>query len=495
MQSNRKLLLTVLILTLLAVTAAPASNWTLPELVNDTAHDDLLQGYGTTPILQGPDGDLHVAYHADLVPGDSSNREVFYVRHDGSWSEPERLSFGDGVSHCPAMSIDDAGNIYVFWYDTRNSVYYDLYWNRFDAAAGEWVGEEALMVDSGVHYVHPVTLVDQQNNVHLFWTDNHLGPYFEIYHNTFQNGTWGTIEAITDAGIGVRSHIRATLDDSGGIHLAWSDNLDYTTLPWMVYYRHLSPTGQWGQPVELGIGQAADIEIGEGYLYLASNAPYSLPDGFYQVFYSVKDLDAADDDWIFTIRPVYPDADYKNTKPILEAGYDGVRLLWRRHLNGDYTIMEAKIGPQGFSNPRELSQDPGFYGAPKMTVGDDGTYHLVYSYSPDGAGNYDLYYMKDENPVSAQLPEQGAAVHALEGLYPSPVNGVATVGLNLPANGSVELAVYDLAGRRVSTVHSGSLSAGRHELSLDAAGLTSGVYLLNLRTDTGNETTRFVVER
>ncbi len=484
----------VLALTLLLVSAA-AGTWSSPALVNDTAHDDLLEGYGTTPILQGPDGDLHVVYHADLVPGESTNREVYYVRHDESWSEPERLSFGEGVSHCPAMSIDDDGNIYVFWYDTRNSVYYDLYWNRFDAAAGEWVGEDALLTSTTLHYVHPTTLVDNQNTVHLLWSEVQPGLHYEIFHNTYKNGSWGIAEQITDAGTGWRTHIRALLDDDGGIHIAWSDIVNPQSDPWMVYYRHLSPTGQWGQPVELGIGQAADIEIGEGYLYLASNAPYSLPNGFYQVYYSVKDLDAADDDWILKIRPVYPDADYKNTKPILEAGYDGVRLLWRRHLNGDYTIMEAKIGPHGFSNPRELSQDPGYYGAPRMTVGDDDTYHLVYSYSPDGAGNYDLYYMKDENPVGTRPPEQGAATRALEGLYPSPVNGVATVGLNLPANGSVELAVYDLAGRRVSTVHSGSLSAGRHELSLDAAGLTSGVYLLNLRTDTGNETTRFVVER
>jgi len=83
----------------------------------------------------------------------------------------------------------------------------------------------------------------------------------------------------------------------------------------------------------------------------------------------------------------------------------------------------------------------------------------------------------------------------LEQSHPNPSTGSAVIAFSLPAEGPVELAVYDLAGRRVTTLVSGELAAGRHEVILDATTLTTGVYLYRLTAEEGTLTRRMVVSR
>ena len=59
----------------------------------------------------------------------------------------------------------------------------------------------------------------------------------------------------------------------------------------------------------------------------------------------------------------------------------------------------------------------------------------------------------------------------------------------------VELDLYDLAGRRVETIHQGSLSEGRHGISYDTVGITGGLYLLHLDTNEATETIRLAIVR
>ncbi|MBD3371872.1 MAG: T9SS type A sorting domain-containing protein, partial [Candidatus Coatesbacteria bacterium] len=66
---------------------------------------------------------------------------------------------------------------------------------------------------------------------------------------------------------------------------------------------------------------------------------------------------------------------------------------------------------------------------------------------------------------------------------------------NLPNATEIELAVYDLAGRRVALLADGPLSAGRHELVWKADGAPAGVYLVRLNTPGASLTRRVVLER
>ena len=93
------------------------------------------------------------------------------------------------------------------------------------------------------------------------------------------------------------------------------------------------------------------------------------------------------------------------------------------------------------------------------------------------------------NGVSTQGVEDklvGSAVSwQLDAAYPNPFNAATTIGFTAPLAGLVELAVYDLAGRRVTTLVSGIYAPGSYRVMWDGTGdsgrgLGSGVYIVQL---------------
>ena len=64
-------------------------------------------------------------------------------------------------------------------------------------------------------------------------------------------------------------------------------------------------------------------------------------------------------------------------------------------------------------------------------------------------------------------------------ISPNPCPGASTLGFTLPEAGSVNISIYDLTGRRVQQVTSGSLSQGQHSIPV-STGLPSGLYIVSM---------------
>jgi len=79
---------------------------------------------------------------------------------------------------------------------------------------------------------------------------------------------------------------------------------------------------------------------------------------------------------------------------------------------------------------------------------------------------------------SAEVPLEFGIVSA----YPNPFNSQMRVSYSLLESGIVDLAVYDVSGRRVSELSSGRQSAGIHTVLFDGTGMPSGVYMLRLQS-------------
>lgn len=73
--------------------------------------------------------------------------------------------------------------------------------------------------------------------------------------------------------------------------------------------------------------------------------------------------------------------------------------------------------------------------------------------------------------------------YALHGNYPNPFNPSTTISYALPEAAEVTLRIFDVNGRTVATLVDGWRNAGSHDVTFDAAHLSSGVYVYQLQTD------------
>ncbi|MEM7296857.1 MAG: LamG-like jellyroll fold domain-containing protein [Bacteroidota bacterium] len=103
------------------------------------------------------------------------------------------------------------------------------------------------------------------------------------------------------------------------------------------------------------------------------------------------------------------------------------------------------------------------------------------SYSFNHQGDHQFSIHLTENRQVLPTPTR----MILSDPYPNPVLGESNISLSLPLAGDVELALYDLQGKRVITVTNGTLQAGVHQFKLDEQALLDlddGVYFYRLET-------------
>ncbi len=67
--------------------------------------------------------------------------------------------------------------------------------------------------------------------------------------------------------------------------------------------------------------------------------------------------------------------------------------------------------------------------------------------------------------------------------FPNPFNQSATIKFNLPVRGDYHLEVFDLTGRSVAMLQSGSMDTGEHSFEWRAP--TAGIFWIRLSSDKG----------
>jgi hypothetical protein len=104
-----------------------------------------------------------------------------------------------------------------------------------------------------------------------------------------------------------------------------------------------------------------------------------------------------------------------------------------------------------------------------------------------------LDYVDRLNSVTIRDPFELPPAVILDQNYPNPFHATTTIPFALPTQMDVRLSVFNVMGKEVAVLKSGSTKAGSHEASVDAAGLPSGVYLYRLQTGNYVQTRRMAV--
>jgi len=77
--------------------------------------------------------------------------------------------------------------------------------------------------------------------------------------------------------------------------------------------------------------------------------------------------------------------------------------------------------------------------------------------------------------------------------YPNPFNPTTTLVFSLPVSGLTKIAVYDLAGRMVRELASGSFEAGEYRVPFDASALPTGIYVARLESGSAALTAKLLL--
>jgi|GEM_PF-1100888 len=123
----------------------------------------------------------------------------------------------------------------------------------------------------------------------------------------------------------------------------------------------------------------------------------------------------------------------------------------------------------------------GYMGIYPSMIWDQDSFPFSKSATDNGGSPVEGWYnwgeaFPGESVIAMNLPSS----YTLSDAYPNPFNPTATIGYTLPQRSLVELTVFDVTGRQVTTLVKGWMDAGTHQATFYADGLASGVYFYRL---------------
>jgi len=130
-----------------------------------------------------------------------------------------------------------------------------------------------------------------------------------------------------------------------------------------------------------------------------------------------------------------------------------------------------------------------------LYTGDFVSYVNIYLF-PDSTGPPDQWPMMSHDNLQTKnynFVDNVTAIHegkeplpktyVLMQNYPNPFNSSTIIQFSLPKEEEIELAVYDILGRKVAELASGRFPAGSHKAKWDSADCASGMYFYTMQTE------------
>lgn len=117
---------------------------------------------------------------------------------------------------------------------------------------------------------------------------------------------------------------------------------------------------------------------------------------------------------------------------------------------------------------------------------------IMFRFTSNGGNNI---YLDDIN-LGGTNGIDDALVNTINfNVFPNPVENNSLISFNIPSKQKVELKIFDMLGREVSSLFNGNLSAGDHQYSIsENTNLSGGVYFVGLFVDRQRFTKKLIVK-
>lgn len=96
-------------------------------------------------------------------------------------------------------------------------------------------------------------------------------------------------------------------------------------------------------------------------------------------------------------------------------------------------------------------------------------------------------------PLKELMAEKNESAFDLQ-VYPNPMDEIAFVAFSVTEKCYLKIELMDLQGRKIQAIAEGNFEAGDHQLHLLAEDLPAGIYLLQVKTNSGIATQKIIVQ-
>jgi len=214
---------------------------------------------------------------------------------------------------------------------------------------------------------------------------------------------------------------------------------------------------------------------------------------------------------VYGFDPLYEDPHRNNytllaASPAYGAAHDGSALgdlKWATNTSTRFSFILTIVG-NGTVTADPLQVAPSYEAGTSVSltaVPDSGWEFVEWSGDLTGANNPASITVDAAKTITATF-QQSTGVgdkaelqieYRLDQNYPNPFNPSTTIAFSLKQNGMTTLEVYNVIGQKVKTVLNQNLKAGSHQVILDAADLSSGIYFYQISSGNFKAVRKFVV--
>lgn len=416
---------------------------------------------------------VHVVWYDDR----DGNNEIYYKRStDGglSWGTDTRLTNAAGDSWRPSVALSGSA-VHIVWTDVRfGGGLGTVYYKRSTDAGLTWQADTALTNSRDALY--PSVAVSG-SLVHVVWRDFRDGNWRIYYKRSVDGGvSWSPDTRLTN---GTVSSLDASVAVSDSlVHVVWQDLRDGN---WEIYYKRSTDRGEnWGTDRRLTTHSAVSDQPSVAVSGLVLHVMWRDDRDGNTEIYSKRSADGGLN-WGADTRLTNNTA--VSQYPSVATSDSIVHVVWkddRDGPNGEIYYKRATNAGLNWETDTRLTNNIGGSELPSVAVAGP-VVHVVWR--DDRDGNWEVYYKRNPTgnvtgveTISSEIP----GVFNLYQNYPNPFNPATTIEYELPSSAHVQLRVYDILGREVTTLVNEVQRAGYHAVVFDASGLASGLYFYRL---------------
>jgi len=467
---------------------------------------------------------------------------------NAQWQPDARLSndINDSyTSYNNALCVASSGNIvHVVWFDNYSG---GVYYKRSNDAGISW-GAAIRLNDfhSNTFYYYPSISVSG-SDVHVIYVRNHNAYDIVSYKRSTDGGvTWGSEIQVTST---TNSSQFPSISVSGlEVHAVWQF---WTSPARQIQYVHSTDRGaSWGALTQLtnspgnlsfpsvsvsgltvhiiwysydnGIYYKRSTDGGTSWLAetrLSSNQAISKSPSVtlsgslvYVVWQDYRDLNCeiyykrstdAGSGWGADSR--LTNAPDSSVYPSVTASGQIVHVVWQDNRVGNWEIYYKRStdGGTSWGADSRLTNNSANSQYPSMSISGSAV-NVIWQDNRDG--NYEIYYKRDPTgnligikSINSEIPKE----FSLYQNYPNPFNPTTKIRFAIPSAGAqyiehVQLIIYDILGKELSTLVNEQLNPGTYEVEWpaptgNASNYPSGVYFYKLISNQFTETKKMVL--